>query len=45
MTLQCKKCKGQMHKTQTIIGGNSKYETYTCDECGFEEQKCAGVLK
>lgn len=39
----CKECKSTMHKVNSYMSGNARFETWQCDECMYKENFCAGL--
>ena len=40
---KCEKCSGIMAKSGVMDSGNSKFDKFTCKDCGHTTMKCVGV--
>jgi len=41
---KCLHCGGKMLKNFSNISGNAKYVMWKCEDCGYTETKCLGVV-
>jgi len=42
--MRCVNCDEEMKTNGILNSGNARYQIFVCQKCGFEKERCIGVL-